>query len=91
MSVIFTDLGSFRTAKNGKPKFIIAKGITMQKDGVEIPLDQYRTAHCMDAVEQIQRRQEAGHLDSEKATKLLDYIQDKNIKYNVLIARDVED
>jgi len=81
MSKFFTN----RVAKNGKRKLILSKGITLQKDGVEIELDQYRMAHCIDAVESIQRRQESGNLDSEKATKLLDYINDKNIKFDVVI------
>jgi hypothetical protein len=81
----FTNIGSLRVAANGKRKLILAKGITILKDGVEVPLSEFRVAHCIDSAESVLRRQEAGKLDNEKAEKMLNYINEKNIKFDVVI------
>ena len=89
----WTNLGSFRTAKNGKKKFVLSNQIDfiVLKDGSKVSLDKFRTAICKDAVEDAQDMLSRGILDNEQLEKKLSYINDKQIKYQVTLPPATEE
>jgi len=78
-------IGDVRTDIKGNRNIIFAKNVTILVDGEEVPLGQFRLAKCQGSVENVQRLAELGYLTDEQLTDKLAYIEEKNIKFDVVI------
>lgn len=81
----WTNIGSFRVAKNGKRKFVINKDVQILYKGNQVDLGEFRTAACRDSLESVQGLLERGIITQEEAEKKMEYINEKQIKFDVVI------
>jgi hypothetical protein len=79
-----TTVGTIRKTEKGSI-LVLAKGITILKDGVEVPVDPtYKSLSLFDSTEGAHRLASMGIIDNEALTKKLEYIADKNIVRDIV-------
>ena len=79
-------IGDIRKGEaNGDSYIVFENGITILKDGVEIPLGQYKRGNLFDSMSGAQNLASAGYLDEEKLQKKVEYITKKNITRDVVV------
>jgi len=79
-----TTIGTIRKTEKGSI-LVLGKGITIFKDGVEVPVDaMYKSLSLFDSTEGAHRLLSLGIIDDEALQKKLEYISDKNIVRDVV-------
>ncbi len=87
----WTKIGTLRVSQTGKRNLVLGKGVEIFVDGEKIALDKFRMAKCLDATESVQSLLQRGAIDSDAAEQRLNYISDKNIKFDVVIPPATQD
>jgi len=85
MSNVWNNIGTIRTTKTGKKILVISKDVEIFVKGEKLDLGDYRTVQLLPSVDGIQRRQQSGSLDNEKAESLLNYIDEKGITHDAVV------
>ena len=88
-------LGTIRVSDDGKgnkkTRFVLDPKITLQYDGVEVTLDQYRTAYLKPTesiLDSLSFMLENNHIDEKSYNNQKTAVEEKGIRYEVLIPQD---
>ena len=81
----YTKIGHVNTKSNGKFQLILADGITILKDGQPVEIHEvYKSLALFDAKEGAENLAKKGVIDKQMLEDKLAYIDNKNIRYDVV-------
>ena len=88
-------LGTIRVSEdangNKKTRLVLDKDVTIHYKGEQVVLDQYRMAFLKDKnalLDSLSFMQENGYIDEESYNKQVSAIEEKGVKYEILIPQD---